>query len=610
MLRGALSGLWRRPAAPNLARLRLLQIPACRLSTQCGLQLAPAAALCRASWLLHGALSCRAVTTGAAGAPRAAPATAKAGNLPKGPPKKRKRMRNAERLPSFRAAIVGRPNVGKSTLFNRLVGKKMAIVHDTPGVTRDRREAVGSVGDLAFTVFDTAGLEREIGGDELRSAMFGQTEAAVCAADVVLFVIDAREGITGDDQHFARWLRKKGLPVVLVANKCEGDAGDAGVSEAFELGFGPPVEISAEHGEGLAGLFQAMLPHAERAAEAAARREAEMEARRAEDEARKAEQAAAEEAARPAAAAEGGLVAEEEEGSGAGEAAETAAAPAAEAGALEGPLELAIVGKPNVGKSTILNQLLGENRVVVSAVPGTTRDAITVEWTSEGRRIRLVDTAGLRRQSTVTDKLEGMAWGDTQRAINFAHVTALVVDAREPLGQADLTLAERCTDEGRPVVIVANKMDLVPDKQRKAAVEAIRGRAEMSLRQVRGVQVVPLCAKTGEGLPRLMPAVHRLYERWNRRVPTSQLNRWLARATAQKAPPIPSNAGQGVRIKIRYMTQVKARPPTFALFFSKAPEIPEAYVRYLENSLRDEFDLQGVPLRLHQRRIQSIYKRK
>ena len=431
----------------------------------------------------------------------------------------------------FAVAIVGRPNVGKSTLFNRLCGRRAAIVDPTPGVTRDRREGEAALGDLRFRVIDTAGLD-DAPPETLEAAMRAQSERAVADADAVLFLIDARAGVTPLDRHFAGWLRKFADKVILVANKAEGQAGEAGALEAFALGLGEPIAISAEHGEGLADLYRALAP------------------RTPED-----------------------------------ETADGSAAP-------ERPLQLAILGRPNVGKSTLVNRLLGEERVLTGPEPGVTRDAIAVEWRWGDRPVRLVDTAGIRRRARVTEALEKLSVADALNTIRYAEVVVLTLDATQPVEHQDLTLARMVAEEGRAPVIAANKWDLVADKN--AALRRIRERIEDSLPQARGVRIVTLSALTGEGVDRLMPAVAAVHEAWNTRLSTNTLNRFLAEITERHPPP--SSRGRAVRL--RYMTQVKARPPTFAIFANRPEAVDETYLRYVVNGLRDTFDLPGVPIRM------------
>lgn len=442
----------------------------------------------------------------------------------------------------FTVAIVGRPNVGKSTLFNRLVGRRAAIVHDTPGVTRDRREGDASLYGLSFRVIDTAGLE-EADEASMEGRMRAQTERAVAEADVVLMLIDARAGVTPMDQHFADWLRRQPKPVILVANKSEGRAGEPGYYEAYSLGLGEPVAVSAEHGEGMADLHDAIAAH--RPEEPEQEAEAEPEA--------------------------------------------------------EGPLRLAIVGRPNVGKSTLVNRLIGEDRLLTGPEAGITRDAIEVEWEHDGRPVRLVDTAGLRKRANVVEKLEKLSVADTLAAIRRAEVVVLVLDARAMLEKQDLTIARMVIREGRALVLAVNKWDLIED--RRDALRRLHDRLETSLPQVRGIPTVTLSALTGAGLTRLMDRVVEVRDVWNRRVPTGQLNRWLEDMVAHHPPP----AVKGRRIKLRYITQPKARPPTFVIFTSRPEELPDAYTRYLVNGLRDTFDLPGVPLRLFLRKGRNPY---
>ncbi|MBP7336630.1 ribosome biogenesis GTPase Der [Niveispirillum sp.] len=447
-------------------------------------------------------------------------------------------------------AIIGRPNVGKSTLFNRLVGKKIALVDDQPGVTRDWRAADGRVGGLEFTVVDTAGLE-DVFDDSLEARMRRQTERAVERADVALFLIDARAGVTAMDKHFGAWLRKAGKPTILIANKCEGAASRPGLIEAFELGLGEPVPLSAEHGEGMADLVHALEPFMPK------------------DEPEEDEEAFDADAAE--AQVREGEPAEEDE-------------PKA--------LQLAIVGRPNVGKSTLLNALVQEERVLTGPEAGMTRDAIAVEWEWKGRPIRLVDTAGLRKRARVEAKLEKMANQDTLRVIRMAHVVVLLLDADGILDKQDLTIARLVIEEGRALVIALNKWDAVEDKN--AALRRMADRLQTSLPQVKGIPTVAISALKGQKLTDLLDAVVTTYGVWNRRIPTSQLNRWLADMTDSHPPPLVD----GRRLKIRYMTQVKSRPPTFALFVSKPVDLPEHYSRYLVNGMREHLDLPGVPIRL------------
>jgi len=467
----------------------------------------------------------------------------------------------------FKVAIVGRPNVGKSTLFNRLVGRRLAIVHDRPGVTRDRREGDGGIADMSFTVIDTAGLEDDLQGVSVEGRMRKQTDRAIGEADVALFLIDARAGVTPLDSHFADYLRKSPTPVILVANKCEGKAGAPGLYESYQLGLGEPVAFSAEHGEGLDALYEALLPYA--------RQHGGMDE--------------AEEEAWPTLSGDDDI----EDGD------IRAAQEQAEA---ERPISLAIVGRPNVGKSTLVNALLGDDRMLTGPEAGLTRDAITSEWEYQGRTIKLVDTAGLRRRANITDQVEKLSTANTIEAIRMAHVVLLVMDAEAILDKQDLTIARHVIDEGRALVLVVNKWDQVPD--RDLAMARLRDRVDTSLAQVKGVPTVTLSALTGRGLNKLMDEVIDIYGLWNRRVPTSQLNRWLAEMTERHPPPAISG---GRRLRLKYMTQVRTRPPSFALFSQRADELPESYSRYLVNGLRDDFGLVGVPIRFGLRKRKNPY---
>ena len=449
---------------------------------------------------------------------------------------------------SFTVAVIGRPNVGKSTLFNRLTGKRLAIVDNIPGVTRDRREGDGGIAGLDFTVIDTAGLD-DAGDGSLEARMREQTERALDDANVALFLIDARAGVTPLDEHFADWLRRHETPVIVVANKCEGGAGQGGLLETYGLGLGDPVALSAEHGEGLDGLYQALLPFASPG--------------------------------------------DGEETDAGGEAADDAWKTK--------PLKLAIVGRPNAGKSTIINKLLGDERMLTGPEAGITRDSISVSWDWEGHPIRLIDTAGLRRKARVTGKLEGLSVGDALRAIRFAEVVVLTVDTTLGLEKQDLSIARLVIEEGRALVLAVNKWDLAKD--RKAVMSGIEDRLMTSLPQVRSIPVIPCSAKTGKGMDKLLPAVFSVYVTWNRRVETGGLNRWLETMTEAHPPPV----AKGRRIKIRYMTQAKTRPPTFIVFASRKDALPESYVRYLINGLRESFELPAVPIRVHLRAGKNPY---
>ncbi|MEW5728175.1 MAG: ribosome biogenesis GTPase Der [Pseudomonadota bacterium] len=460
---------------------------------------------------------------------------------------------------SFTVAIVGRPNVGKSTLFNRLVGRRLAIVHDLPGVTRDRRPGAATLLGMEFTVIDTAGFE-DASGESVEARMRQQTDTAVGEADVALLLIDARAGVTPLDRHFADYLRKQKTPVILVANKCEGKAGEPGLYEAYGLGLGEPVALSAEHNEGMAELFDALRPYAE----AAGALDDDEEEEPFPDEEPVEEES---EEQRP-----------------------------------ERPLQLVIVGRPNVGKSTLVNRLLGEERMLTGPEAGLTRDAVSSEWEHRGRRIRLVDTAGLRKKANVENPIEKLSVANTLEAIRMAEVVVLVLDSAAIMDKQDLTIARMVVEEGRALVIAVNKWDMVADPQ--GALKRLSDRLETSLPQVRGVPTVTISALTGRGLDRLMDEVQDVHDIWNRRISTAQLNRWLEEVVSHHPPPALQG---GRRIKIRYMTQAKARPPTFIIFASKPDELPESYTRYLVNGLREAFKLPGVPLRLYVRGGRNPY---
>jgi len=465
----------------------------------------------------------------------------------------------------MKVAIAGRANVGKSTLFNRLAGKRLAIVDDTPGVTRDRREARVRLDDLSFTLIDTAGFE---GADaaSLEGRMWAQMAPAMEEADVTLFVVDARAGVTPLDEMLAEDVRRRGKPVVLVANKAEGRAAGLLSLEAYSLGFGDPVAFSAEHGEGLAELRDAL--------------------------------AAAFEEAAAAGHAERGAPATAESG-----------APAETAEDVDDdgrrdpsrPISIAILGRPNVGKSTLLNRILGEERMLTGPEAGLTRDAIAVDFESGGRRFRLIDTAGLRRRSRIVDVLERASTGETIRAMRFAEAVVVVMDATQPFEKQDLQILDLVVREGRAVVAALNKWDLVeaPDPTIRAAREA----GTRLLPQVAGLRVVPVSALSGRGVERLLATVVEAVERWSVRISTGRLNRWLEAAIARHPPP----AVGGRRIKIRYITQAKSRPPTFVAFCSRPEELPAAYRRYLVNGIREAFDLPGVPVRLNLRKPDNPY---
>jgi GTP-binding protein len=479
---------------------------------------------------------------------------------------------------AFKVAIVGRPNVGKSTLFNRLAGRRDALVHDRPGVTRDRREGQGSIADLHFTLVDTAGLE-DAPADSLEGRMRAQTERAIAAADLILFLIDARAGVTPDDSVLARQLHKASRPVILLANKAEGKAGESGLLDAYRLGLGEPLAISAAHGEGLDGLYEAMSPYAREAGGFD------------EEEGDSAQPSRSRRSRRKRAVS----AKAESEGE------ETAEGAEAEEDA-DRPIRIAIVGRPNVGKSTLVNRLLGEERMLTGPEAGITRDSIATLSTDHGRQIVLVDTAGLRRRARISDEVEKLATSDTIDAIRTAHVVILVVEVAAILDKQDLAVAGLVLSEGRALVIAINKWDTVTD--RRAALRRLSDRLEAALPQAKGVPTVTLSAREGTGTEALMKAVRTAHAAWNRRIPTAALNRWLADATSSHPPPAVRGGG---RIKLRYATQVAARPPTFALFSQRADDLPESYSRYLVNSLRDNFDLPGVPIRLGLRKRANPY---
>ena len=447
---------------------------------------------------------------------------------------------------SFTIAIVGRPNVGKSTLFNRLVGRRLALVDDRPGVTRDRREGEAKLGDLSFKVIDTAGLE-DAERRTLSARMQAQTAAAMAQADAVLFLVDARQAATPADRAFADLIRRSGKPTILVANKSEGRTGELGALEAYALGLGEPVAISAEHGEGLAGLYDALR------------------------------------AALPAAT-------EQDEG-------DRAPAPSAETK----PIRIAVVGRPNTGKSTLINRLIGEERLLTGPEAGITRDAIAVDLHWRGRHFRIHDTAGLRRRSRIEEKLEKLSVADALNAIRFAEVVVVLIDSQAPFEEQDIRIADLVEREGRAIVVAVNKWDLI--EQEAGALTRLRAEVDRLLPQIKGVPVVALSARTGDGLDRLMAAVEESYLSWNRRVPTAALNRFLAQSFAAHPPP----AIKGRALRLDYITQPKARPPTFVLFSARAQALPETYRRYLINGLRENFELPGTPIRLTLRAKQNPY---
>jgi GTP-binding protein len=471
----------------------------------------------------------------------------------------------------FMLALVGRPNVGKSTLFNRLVGKKLALVDDRPGVTRDRREGDAKLADLNFTVVDTAGLEDAAQGS-LTARMREQTEAAIAQADCVLFMIDARAGITPDDGFFAELCRRTQTPVIVAANKAEGKAASPGIIEAYELGFGEPVAISAEHGDGLGELYDVLRPLVDAVdlEESAAR---EITAREAAE-----------------ARAEAGEPAFDEDGN--------------EVDDPTKPIRIAIVGRPNAGKSTLINAMLGEERLLVGPEAGITRDSIGLDWEWRGRKIKVFDTAGLRKRARIEDKVEKLAASDAIRAVKFAEIVVILLDATIPFEKQDLTIIDLVEREGRGVVIGINKWDLI--EQRGATLSTLKEEATRLLPQIKGCPVVPMSGLSGQGIDRLMEAVMNTHSVWNRHISTSRINRWLEGVKSNHPPP----AVSGRRIKLRYMTQAKARPPHFALFGNQLDSLPESYKRYLVNSIRETFDLPGVPIRLTTRTSENPFDTK
>jgi GTP-binding protein len=447
---------------------------------------------------------------------------------------------------SYTIAILGRPNVGKSTLFNKLVGRRLALVDDAPGLTRDRRVSDFELGDLTVHLIDTAGLEEATEGS-IEQRMREQTYAAMTEADLVLFMIDARAGVIPADETFASIVRQSGKPVLLVVNKAEGRAGDIGYYDSYALGFGDPIAISAEHSEGIGELLSQM-------SDALKGREP--------------------------------LIPDFEEG---------------EDDDADRPLRIAIVGRPNAGKSTLINALIGEDRMITGPEAGLTRDSISVELTYNGRPLRLFDTAGLRKKARIKERPEHLSVVDALRAIRFAEVVVLLLDVNNPLEKQDLTIADLVAREGRALIIAVNKWDLVADKN--ARINKLRKEVARLLPQVKGVPVVPVSALAARGLDKLMKAVFETYETWNKRLPTGKLNRFLDDALMRHTPP----AVSGKRIRLRYMTQPNARPPTFIVFCSRPKDLPESYSRYLVNGLRESFDLKGVPIRLHMRKGKNPY---
>jgi len=454
-------------------------------------------------------------------------------------------------------AIIGRPNVGKSTLFNRLVGKKLALVDDRPGVTRDRREGEANLLGCDFRIVDTAGFEDE-DPQTLPGRMRVQTQAAVKSADAVLFMIDSRAGIVPLDEEIGRWLRGGDVPVILLANKAEGKAGESGILDAFSLGFDTPVPISAEHGEGLVDLFEALRPYIDRGDD------------------------------------EEDVEAEEED----------------EDAWITQPLKLCIVGRPNAGKSTLVNQLLGEDRMITGPEAGITRDSITIDWEwkdpdgGKMRPVRLIDTAGMRKKARVQDKLEKLSVADTLHAVDFAEVVVLLLDATRGLELQDLKIADQIWSEGRALIIALNKWDVAENQS--SLFQGVRGALDEGLAQAKGVPLLAVSGRTGKGLDQLIGAAFELREQWSKRVSTGQLNRWFERAVENNPPPAPG----GKRIKLRYITQIKTRPPSFVLFGNRTDELPESYRRYLVNGLRRDLGFGTVPVRLTMRSSKNPFDKK
>jgi len=464
-------------------------------------------------------------------------------------------------------AIVGRPNVGKSTLYNRLTGTRHAIVDDQPGVTRDRREGDASLAAMRFRLIDTAGLENAQPGS-LEDRMRKQTELAVSQADVTMLVIDGRSGLLPDDLFFARQIRKAGANVIVLVNKCEGQAGQSVLAEAWQLGLGEPVPISAAHGDGLSGLYDALL-------------DAVTSLGRGDE-----------------------LFDDDIDDAFGDEQIDSSEEPEEEVWfdkEKDLPIRVAVVGRPNMGKSTLVNSLIGEDRLLTGPEAGITRDSITLPFIHNDREFRLVDTAGIRRQARVTDKVEKLMVTDASRSIQFARVCILMLDARQPPHKQDMVIARQITDEGRALIIAANMWDDVADKQK--ALSQIYDRLETSLAQVRGVPVVPISGMYGRGFDKLLKAVEDMHAIWNMRISTGRLNRWLEPMLEAHPPPL----SQGRRLRIRYMTQVKTRPPTFALFASKPVDLPESYLRYLIGGLRQDFGLEGIPIRMILRKGKNPY---
>ena len=464
---------------------------------------------------------------------------------------------------SMKVAIIGRPNVGKSTLFNRLAGRKVAIVHDKPGVTRDRRETPTKLRDMNLTIIDTAGYEYSK-EDNIEKRMWEQTKRAITDADICLFLFDARDGLQPYDEHFAQLLRQMHRPVILLANKCEGKLQEDSIGEAYKLGFGQPIPFSAEHGLGMQDLYEALHEHYVKLNPKDKADEKENE----------------------------------------NPATDNGTEEISEEAWKKRTIQLAIVGRPNVGKSTLVNALLQDERMLTGPEAGVTRDAITTAWEYQGRKINLVDTAGLRKQSRISDSLEKMSAASTKRAAFLAQVVVLVLDADAVLDKQDLTIARQVLDEGRALVIAVNKWDVA---NRKEALDQLNYKLRTSLTQAEGVPTVTISALKSEGLDKLMRAVFKVYDRWNIRIPTSPLNKWFADVTDNNPPPLGKN---NRRIKLRYITQAKTRPPAFFIFSSNPEGLPDSYLRYLINNLRETFDMRGIPIRITVRKGNNPYQDK